>query len=348
MRWGIRIIAAAAALAVVTLLIVVSRDPAQRTATTSGASENATPTSADHPASPPTVSATPDLTVYKTDPQWVWWNEQSERDPQFEWKMPISFFGKVVDEQGQPVSGTKVTLQWTDLSQSGTTEKTLISGADGRFELTGVTGKNLAVIQIQKDGYYRADSAVQQSFEYAAFFEASYHRPDRGNPVVFRLRKQGTVPPELITRETLVAIVPDGSPHSISLRTTRKATDIDGDIAIKIFRPADIQATRYDWSATVEGLNGAGLIESHDEFMFEAPAEGYEPRYTYEFPQTATDWQGRLRRRYYVSARGGTFFARVEVEFMPRYQTNAAVQIRFFVNPTGSRNLEYPPNQVLP
>jgi hypothetical protein len=44
-----------------------------------------------------------DLSVYKTDPKWIWWNEQSARDPQFEWKMPISFYGKVVDESEHPL-----------------------------------------------------------------------------------------------------------------------------------------------------------------------------------------------------------------------------------------------------
>src|SRR5580658_6921606 len=31
------------------------------------------------------------------DPRWQWWNENIRRDPTFQWKMPIDFYGKVVD-----------------------------------------------------------------------------------------------------------------------------------------------------------------------------------------------------------------------------------------------------------
>ncbi len=312
-----------------------------------GAPAKSPPLPTKHQAgSSPRPSPTPDLSIYKTDPKWIWWNEQMERDRFFEWKMPISFYGKVVDQNDQPLEGVKVIFQWTDMSAKGTSEKTVYSDMAGRFDLTGVSGKNLGVIQVYKDGYYRMNKGVQVGFEYAAFFEPTFHQPDSNNPVLFRLRKAGEIPSELIVRESLIGLPANGAPQTIDLRTGSKVAA--GDVRISVTRGEPNEAKRYDWSIQIEGANGSGLIESEDEFMFEAPEEGYLPEYSYRFDAGSPDWQGEVRKNYYVRSGNGTDYARLEIKFMPRYQQNAAARIRFFVNPTGSRNLEYQPNKVLP
>jgi hypothetical protein len=310
--------------------------------------ESPTPLAHHPPATQQQTNSTPDLTIYQTDPKWVWWNEQMDRDRLFEWKMPISFFGKVVDQDDQPVVGAKIVLQWTDMSDNGTSEQTLFTDSAGRFQLTGVSGKRLAVTQLFKDGYYRANKGIQTSFEYAAFFEPIYHQPDENNPVVFRLRKAGEIPNELVARETMMGIAPTGQPHYIDLQTTRKSSEAQADFAVRITRTAPKEQNRYDWSAIIEGVNGAGLIESDDEFMFEAPQKGYKPAYSYQFAESSPDWESNLKRKYYVEAEGGQVYGRLEIEFLPKYQNTAAIAVRFFVNPTGSRDLEYRPNKVLP
>jgi hypothetical protein len=297
---------------------------------------------------PQQPGATPDLSIYKTDPKWIWWNEQMERDPKFEWKMPINFYGKVVDQSNQPVGGVEIVFQWTDLSDNGTTEQTVLSSDDGRFNLTSVTGKNLGIIRMFKEGYYRVRQGTQANFEYAAFFEPNYHQPDASKPVVYRLRKAGEIPKELVARETMMGIAPTGQPNYIDLRTTRKSGEAQADIAIRITRLAPKEQKRYDWSASIEGVNGAGLIESDDEFMFEAPQDGYKPAYSYNFAEGSPYWGNTLKRKYYIMAKGGQVYGRLEVEFFPKYQNTAAIAVKFIVNPTGSKNLEYTPNTVLP
>ena len=296
------------------------------------------------PSSPTSQVSTSDSSVYKTDPKWIWWNEKSAIDPQFEWKMPISFYGKVVDEDGQPVSGTTASFIWTDMSAQGTSTIESVSDHQGLFVLDGVQGKRLQV-RVKKDGYYtNADNPL--SFEYAAFFEPNYHNPDRQNPVIFRLRKKGDVTKELIVRESLIGITPNGSPHPIDLRTAEKASP--GDIAISITRSAPKDVRKYEWSLTIAGVDGAGLIESTEQFMFEAPKEGYLTQYSYRFDVNSPHWQNQLRRKYFVRSADGRFYARVEIKAMPQFQNSAAARVLFFVNPTGSRNLEYQPNKVLP
>ncbi len=51
----------------------------------------------------------------------AWWARR-ERDKEADWKVPIRFYGRVVDQDRQPVSGVTVHFQWTDLSKQGTSE----------------------------------------------------------------------------------------------------------------------------------------------------------------------------------------------------------------------------------
>src|SRR5678810_1149679 len=42
-------------------------------------------------------------------------NKAIDRD--YDWKVPIDFFGKVLDQDNDPVASAAVELSWTDLSQ---------------------------------------------------------------------------------------------------------------------------------------------------------------------------------------------------------------------------------------
>ena len=129
-----------------------------------------------------------------------------KRDPKFEWRMPVNFYGKVVDQASQPVPGATASFIWTDMSAQGTSTIESVSDHQGLFVLDGVQGKRLQV-RLKKDGYYtNADNPL--SFEYASFFEPNYHNPDRQNPVIFRLRKKGEVTKELIVRELAKPLKP--------------------------------------------------------------------------------------------------------------------------------------------
>src|SRR5207249_361195 len=61
-------------------------------------------------------------------------------DPRWEWKVPIQFYGKVVDENLSPVRDAKVHFQWTDLSH-GTSESDSVSDGQGNFSLAEVQGE---------------------------------------------------------------------------------------------------------------------------------------------------------------------------------------------------------------
>src|SRR6266478_1669179 len=110
-------------------------------------------------------------------------------DTTWEWKVPIGFYGLVLDESAQPVAGADVHFQWTNLSAKGTADSDVKTDARGRFFLDEVQGKRLGV-RIVKPGYYSSDSRNQWSLEYANPYEEVFYEPRQEAPVVFHLRKQ--------------------------------------------------------------------------------------------------------------------------------------------------------------
>src|SRR5436190_4368625 len=94
-------------------------------------------------------------------------------DSKWEWKIPIRFYGRVVDENERPVAGVDVHFQWTDLSPKGTSVADSKSDAHGFFSLENVDGKSL-LVRLLKPGYYTTDARNQVNFEYANPFEESF------------------------------------------------------------------------------------------------------------------------------------------------------------------------------
>jgi len=115
-----------------------------------------------------------------------WRAETIAKDPASDWKTPINFYGLVLDENNQPLSGANV--KWITTTIAGNGKGTTTSGSDGRFFI-GTTGKEMNVM-VQKDGYRTVERGA--NFEFAAFFQDNYYDHDEGNPVIFHLRK---IPP---------------------------------------------------------------------------------------------------------------------------------------------------------
>ncbi len=87
--------------------------------------------------------------------------EERGRD---EWRAPIEFYGKVVDENEMPVAEAKIQFSANDLSMEGTSYYQAISDSEGLFSIAGIKGK-LLVVRITKEGYYTS-KRDNISFEY--------------------------------------------------------------------------------------------------------------------------------------------------------------------------------------
>src|SRR6267154_4684465 len=108
-------------------------------------------------------------------------NKEIERNWKAQLSAPISFYGKVLDENYQPVAAAIVDFTWNDLPPESETarytgqsftpfaymhssESQTTSDAQGLFSLVDKNGKGLSVT-VSKAGYYPTASA-RQSFEF--------------------------------------------------------------------------------------------------------------------------------------------------------------------------------------
>ena len=104
---------------------------------------------------------------------------------------PIAFFGRVQDQQGQPVPGATVDYSILDKFFEPGSKKSGVADGNGNFSLTGVQGAALTV-GVSKEGY---DPIYQQSngaFSFGAPYDLHRDRPTptKDDPAIFVLRKR--------------------------------------------------------------------------------------------------------------------------------------------------------------
>jgi hypothetical protein len=255
-------------------------------------------------------------------------------DPQYDWKQPINFWGKVVDESNKPVSEASVHFVWNDISAKGTSDADMVSDGNGFFSLTDRRGKYLYVT-VRKQGYY--DSHQNGGFEYANPADGLF-TPDQNNPVVFHLRKKGQGA-DLIHGSQLFGFRTNGPVQYLDLLQAKNTLSPPGDLTAQITREPRNADAKFNWSVTISVPDG-GLLETNEEFMFEAPTDGYQQSIEVQMTTNDLNWTAGAKMRFYFKSRNGSIYGWAEATIYPQYQKAAAIDMDYYVNPTGSRNLE--------
>jgi hypothetical protein len=270
---------------------------------------------------------------------------------------PVQFFGRALDQFGESVAGAEVrgTLLINTGTSGGQQKAQTTTDGQGYFQFTGLKGQDLG-IGISKEGYeYRRKTT---SFSYT-YFEADHkrHIPDPKNPVVFILwKKQGAE--ALVHYDRTWRFPVNSGPVRIDLVTGRIGGQ-DADLVVTVSRtPLQMPygARGFAWSAIVE-VEGGGLIRAGQRDYYNlAPESGYVPRF--EHVQEAQDvrdaqeermkwtWRESVSDDFFVSSRNGKNFARVRFYIRPNSDrkegdNESAVEAEVWLNPNGSRNLEF-------
>ena len=258
--------------------------------------------------------------------------EELQRQSFNDWKTPIEFYGKVVDEKGNPVADAAVNFGCNDLSSEGHTTYEGRSDTDGLFSLRDITGKFLSV-QVSKTGYYTYRSNPY-GFTYAG--ENINFTPDWTQPVVFKLRKKGQAEP-LITTTGRLKVSLTNMPIEWSVLTGKQEKTPERIVFERQMSSKQKGSRKYDWSLKLTLPNG-GLIETRDEFLFLAPESGYQPEIVIAMSADQPDgWESMIQRSFYFRLNDGRY-GRFNISFIAN---NGVLRIDSCLNPSGSRNLEY-------
>lgn len=262
------------------------------------------------------------------DPRWTVARIRRQTDKKWEWRMPIEFYGKVVDESNQPIPYAQIKFVWNDLSEKGSSRSETQTNIEGLFELRGKVGKGLSVY-VFKNGYKNYLSNPS-SFEFAGFWEKNFYQADPNNPVVFRLRKTDNSQP-LIYIEKEINNIALNIPVDINVYNNSACKYVllgNGDGSVP-------------WSAQIIGEN-CSLFPTSEEFIVEAPLTGYTTAFvlTHSTSKPPT-WQGYEGGAFYLKV--GELYGRIEFETLP---SRDWVNVRVWINPfPGSRNLEDDPQK---
>lgn len=313
-------------------------------ATIAATNQNPAPNQA---ASPLSTYKVPGTGKYQglNDPRWKWWSEMEKRDPAFEWKMPISFYGKVLDGNDQPVAEVDIRYGWNDTT--GSHERFDKSDASGLFSLSGISGKGVSV-SVSKIGYH-IGKAARGSFEYAAFFESNYYEPDASNPVIFRLVKKIDAEP-LVIGNAFNTISYEQGTYYYDLqhgRLSRQPSAGDG-LKITITRSQAAQGQPFDWTWTVDGVK-ATVRPTTDEFPQSAPTDAYVPSWKTEEKADAENFQRERKIRLYVHTTAGCYaVVDLQLSHPNKREIGPTFRVKSFLNPKpGSRNMEFDPAKVV-
>jgi len=243
----------------------------------------------------------------------------------------LDFFGKIIDQNGEPVGGVKVTAGVgliIDMTHSGAKYFYTQSDSTGKFSFNGIRGAGVGFV-LQKEGYTYNQRQPSSS-------RPNDYTPDPNNPVIFKMWKLNGAEPMIHAR--VHAYVPcDGTSVSFNLLTGRS----QGDLTVTLTRnPVNIDRSKpFDWALTVGVANG-GLVENTDTYPNEAPTEGYQPSVTISMPTDDKKWTSTVSGTYYF--KNGQTYGRMTINVMANFQPPPTLfDADIYANPSGSRNLEF-------
>lgn len=279
-------------------------------------------------------------------------DQQKQFDTLF--NQSINFWGKVVDEDGVPVSGALVKYWIEDetTDPEHLPEHTTTTDGQGLFSILGQKGPSLG-IQVSKAGYYSVASDNSEgalgsngSFTYAARGLHDRSLPEATNPVAFLIQKKGKPADHLVLSNKNSAVPINGASVLIYLDPADKTATSHGDLQISASTEAPVSTpdqpnqSPFTWSATITVVGG-GLIPFSHRLAFEAPETGYESSDHIGFQKDDPHWDSSEEKFYFIKL-GNNHFSRVDLVF---YAKRSFVTIHCYYNQIpGDRNLEYKTN----
>lgn len=158
----------------------------------------------------------------------------------------------------------------------------------GRFAIADAKGALLSVQSLEKPGYEASKEGLNQAYWYWRSPEMTFTR-DREKPEVFHMWKKAGAE-RLVRKAISSGLRCDGTPSIFDLIAGQVPGN--GDLRVMLVRnPRQIAygQRNYEWTLTVEALNG-GIIESSDEQMYFVPAEGYQSKLVIHMSANDAKW----------------------------------------------------------
>jgi len=275
----------------------------------------------------------------------------------------ITFYGRVIDQYGQPVKNATVWYEGTNTYFSaGGGRGVAKTDEDGYFEietsgaslsLGGVTHPEIDSISYVPPNY--ENTTLSEKVSTISFVNGIDNQGVRGNwrdhtekdkaylIHAWRLGKyEGAVAGSINAFYDS-----SGKPYTLALRQGRMKQNegtSNGLVVISCTRPHMESHRDYgDWNISIKPING-GIQENDDLYMNRAPEAGYQSSLNIVMHRDDVGYKQKiLNKKYYftsnIGKEYGSLFVHIE-PFASKENDACAVFVDYKLNPTGSRNLE--------
>jgi hypothetical protein len=254
----------------------------------------------------------------------------------------IVFYGKVIDRDGNPLTGVSVKAEVLYHSSTAEGVANVVAASDSRgyFVINGIKGEGVS-IYLNLPGYENEN--YRNIFWYTELLEASKrHQPDAEHPVTFVMVKLAGSAEVAHFRRKGFRVPNDGTPVRINL-ADGKIVHVGGDLEISLLHPespAGGRLSHFTWKLELSSPGG-GLRESNEGLMYLAPQDGYQP-VVLTGSEVNANFEGETKKKFYVRTASGRF-ARIVIDLNIDTSPEVAsyVGVASWLNAVaGDRNLE--------
>jgi hypothetical protein len=253
--------------------------------------------------------------------------------------VPIDFYGKIIDQNGDPVVGAEIEYGIAGYSVTKVIDVTTgfaISSSEGIFEINNENGEKLFIREIKKKNYtYYVTQNPKSSFDYWAYGSSSRFVPNENEPIVFYVRKQEELAFTLKSDRLMSKDLDFGKVFYGSLKDGRVWPNDHPRFNFQ--RDFEMVVQRREGqdpllTITMLGEN-AGVILS-TETVYEAPANGYNS-------SLEIICEDDEKYVFFMRNKEG-LYAKIEGYFSTMEPDHSLVRtdITSWLNPYGDRNLE--------
>jgi hypothetical protein len=253
--------------------------------------------------------------------------------------VPITFYGKVIDQDGNSLSGAVTVLRVQQpyfdpeyIVKARYVNSNLTTDLAGRFSLNNLPGSGLDLVSMTKDGYEVEPNMIRSYGSTSGTSE---------KPLIIKMWRKDIKEP-LLKGERLLQTVPDGTAYVLDLTNGAilPSEDQSGDLRIWVKLLNKIDDRNSDWSCEIRAING-GLLEEVDSSspMYIAPVEGYTNTFSLSVNSTNGWNRSTGTLRFFVRLRNGAEYGRFSIDFAAYHRNHGLMRIEYAINASGSRIL---------
>ncbi len=255
---------------------------------------------------------------------------------------PIAFYGRVVDQDSQPLQGVAVEYYVTAIplipvlwGPDETTNGSCITDQNGLFSVEGKRGVSLGVSSLTKAGYRESGYYEQGHARYEPY-GSQKHIPNRDKAVEFMLIRDDLPKAEKVL-DKHIRFAWNKEPLTLSLGPNL------GNLILTAkregYNPTNLN-NPFDWSADMS-FDALGLVPLSAGSMTIAPDEGYTPKHLYDFPKNRDKWAYRVNGSRFAILTNDHHFGMIEIDLYADGDEVSSCWIKIYLNKSGSRNIDY-------